>query len=87
MDDNIKNLLITAIIGIVAGWLGSLVVGGPGNLFGYLVAGIIGAFVGSYLLKALNINLGIKDALVSQIATSTIGAIVVLLIARLLLGH
>lgn len=83
MDDNLKNLLIMAVIGIVAGFLASLFVGG-GGLIRYLITGIIGAFVGGYLFKALGINLGIKDALLSQIATSTIGAIVIVMLARLI---
>ena len=84
MDENVKNLIITAVIGIVAGFLASMVIGGSGGLIRYLVTGIIGAFVGSYLLRALNVNLGIQNPLVSQIATSTIGAVVVMLLARLL---
>lgn len=83
MDDNLKNLLIMAVIGIVAGFLASLFVGG-GGLIRYLITGIIGAFVGGYLFKALGINLGIKDPLLSQIATSTIGAIVIVMLARLI---
>ena len=83
MDDNFKNLLIMAVIGIVAGFLASLFVGG-GGLIRYLITGIIGAFVGGYLFKALGINLGIKDPLLSQIATSTIGAIVIVMLARLI---
>ena len=83
MDDNLKNLLIMAVIGIVAGFLASLVVGG-GGLIRYLITGIIGAFVGGYLFKALGINLGIKDPLLSQIATSTIGAIVIVMLARMI---
>ncbi len=83
MDDNLKNLLITAVIGIVAGFLASLVVGG-GGIVRYLITGLVGAFVGGYLFKALGVNLGIKDALLSQIVTSTIGAIVVVMLARLI---
>jgi uncharacterized membrane protein YeaQ/YmgE (transglycosylase-associated protein family) len=83
MDENLKNLLIVAVIGIIAGFLASLVVGG-GGLIQYLVSGIIGAFVGSYLLRALGVNLGISNPLVSSIVTSAIGAIVVVMLARLL---
>ena len=82
MDENLKNLLIVAIIGIIAGFLASLIVGG-GGLIQYLVSGIIGAFVGNYLLRALGVNLGISNPLVSSIVTSAIGAIVVVLLARL----
>jgi uncharacterized membrane protein YeaQ/YmgE (transglycosylase-associated protein family) len=83
MDDKTRELIVFAVIGIAAGFLASIVVGG-GGLIQYLVSGVIGAFVGGYLLRALGVNLGIGNALVSQIVTSTIGAIVVVLLARLI---
>lgn len=83
MDDKTRELAVFAIVGIVAGFLASLVVGG-GGLIQYLLSGLIGAFVGGYLLRALGINLGIQNALASQIVTSTIGAAVVVLLARLI---
>lgn len=78
-----RSLLIFLGIGILAGFLASLIVGG-GGLVTYLVSGVIGSFVGGYLFSALNINLGIRNDLVRQIITSTVGAIIVLLVARLL---
>ncbi|MEM9030574.1 MAG: GlsB/YeaQ/YmgE family stress response membrane protein [Pseudomonadota bacterium] len=83
MDKNTQQLVVFAIIGIVAGFLASFVVGG-GGLIQYLVSGVLGAFVGGYLLSALGVNLGIKNALASQVVTATIGAIVVVLLARLI---
>ncbi len=83
MDAQTREIVIFAIIGIVAGYLASIFVGG-GGLVRYLVTGIVGAFVGGYLLKALGVNLGIRNALASQIVTATIGAIVVVILARLL---
>jgi uncharacterized membrane protein YeaQ/YmgE (transglycosylase-associated protein family) len=83
MDAQTRELLVFAVIGIVAGFLASIIVGG-GGLLQYLVSGVIGAFVGGYLLRALGVNLGIGNALASQIVTSTIGAIVVVLLARLI---
>jgi uncharacterized membrane protein YeaQ/YmgE (transglycosylase-associated protein family) len=85
MKSNIdpQTLIIMAVIGIVAGYLASLLVGGSG-LVRYLVTGLIGAFVGGIVLNALGINLGIRNALVAQIVTSTIGAIIVVILARLL---
>ncbi|MEM7775091.1 MAG: GlsB/YeaQ/YmgE family stress response membrane protein [Pseudomonadota bacterium] len=83
MDKNTQQLVVFAIIGIVAGFLASFIVGG-GGLIQYLVSGVLGAFVGGYLLSALGVNLGIKNALASQVVTATIGAIVVVLLARLI---
>ena len=81
MSDQTRDLIVFAIIGIIAGFLASLVVGGDG-LIRYLVTGIIGAFVGGYLFKALGINLGIGSPLISQIVTAAIGAIVVVVLAN-----
>ncbi len=83
MDDNTRALLVFALVGIVAGFLASVVVGG-GGILQYLVSGVIGAFVGGYLLRALGINLGISNPLGSQIVTSTIGAIIVVILARMI---
>ena len=83
MDSQTRDLIVFALIGIVAGFLASLVVGGDG-LVRYLITGIIGAFVGGYLFRALGINLGIENPLVSQIITAAVGAIVVVLLARLI---
>lgn len=83
MNDNTRALLVFALIGIVAGWLASILVGG-GGLVQYLLSGIIGSFVGGYLLNALGVNLGIKNPLAAQIVTATIGAILVVIAARII---
>ncbi len=83
MNEQTRDLLVFAVIGILAGFLASFVDGGHG-LIRYLVTGVIGAFVGAYLFKALGVNLGIGNAFFSQIVTAAIGAIIVVLLARIL---
>ena len=78
-----KALAIFLLIGLVAGWLASFIVGG-GGLVKYLVSGVLGAFVGPFVLRGLNVDLKIGNPLASQIITSTIGAIIVVVIARLI---
>jgi uncharacterized membrane protein YeaQ/YmgE (transglycosylase-associated protein family) len=78
-----RSLIIFLLIGLVAGWLASLVVGG-GGLIRYLILGIIGSYVGGFLFSALNLRLGLGNALVEQILVATVGAIVVALIARVI---
>ena len=78
-----QALIVMAVVGIVAGWLASVVVGGSG-LVRYLVTGIAGSFVGGYVLNALGVDLGIRNALASQIVTSAIGAIIVVILARII---
>ena len=81
--NNNRAILIFLGIGILAGFLASLVVGG-GGLITYLASGVIGSFVGGYLFTALRIDLGIRNDVVRQIVTSTVGAIIVVLLARLI---
>ncbi|MDX2201383.1 MAG: GlsB/YeaQ/YmgE family stress response membrane protein [Hyphomicrobiaceae bacterium] len=83
MDERTKQLVVTAVIGIVAGWLASIVVGGAG-IIQYLVSGVIGAFVGSFIISALGIKLRLGSAILEQILTAAIGAIVVVLLARII---
>jgi len=81
-----RSLVIFLLVGLLAGFLAFLVVPGTGNWIAYLISGVIGSFVGGYLFTALNINLGIKSPIVTQIITSTVGAIIVVAIARLIAG-
>ena len=79
--------VIMAIDGLVAGWLVGLLLGG--GLIRNLFVGIIGAFVGGLLVNAGRLNLPDKikataDVLPcgEQILVSTIGAIFVVILAR-----
>src|ERR1700759_2569342 len=80
-----EGLLIILVVGIVSGWLaGKIVDGGGFGLIGDLIVGILGAFVGNWLLPRLHIHLGV--GIVTLIANATIGAIVLLVIIRLIFG-
>jgi uncharacterized membrane protein YeaQ/YmgE (transglycosylase-associated protein family) len=76
-------LLIFLGIGLVAGWLAGLVLGG-GGLLRNLIVGVIGAFVGGWLLTLANITLPVGNALLAQVLQATIGAIVVIVVARVI---
>ena len=82
MNTETRALLIFAGIGLVAGFIASLLLGGGGGILRYLITGLVGAFVGGYLFDALNIDLGIRNKLVSQIVTAAVGAIIVVILAR-----
>lgn len=84
-NNNMRAIVIFLVIGLIAGWLASWIVGG-GGLITYLVSGVLGAFVGGYLFSALRINLPIRNVWVSQIVTSTVGAVIVVIVARLIAG-
>jgi uncharacterized protein (TIGR03382 family) len=77
------SLLIILFVGIVAGWLAGQILRGTGfGLVADLCIGIIGAFIGNWLLPRLGIHLG--SHLLGQIVSATIGAVVLLLILGLL---
>jgi uncharacterized membrane protein YeaQ/YmgE (transglycosylase-associated protein family) len=81
-----QSLLVILVVGIVAGWLAGKVMSGGGfGLIGDLVVGLIGAFIGDWLLPQLGIHLGV--GIVALIINAFIGAVVLLLILRLVSGR
>ncbi len=83
MSVSAEGWVVFLLIGLVAGFLASLIVGG-GGLISCLVSGVIGAFVGGFLFSWFGISLGIQSPLVVEIIHATVGAIVVVLLARLI---
>ena len=80
---SVETLLIWLVIGAIAGLLAGLLVKGGGfGLLGDIVVGIVGAFFGGWLLPQLGINLGV--GYVPVIISATIGALVLLLILRVI---
>ena len=78
-----ETILIWLFIGAVAGWLAGVIVKGGGfGLLGDIAIGIIGAFVGGWLLPRLGVVIG--SGLLPVIASATVGAVVLLLILRLI---
>ncbi len=80
-----QSLLTLIVVGVVAGWLASQLVLGAGmGIIGDLVIGIAGAFIGNYLMPQLGIHIG--TGIVTAIVDAAIGAIVLLLLIRLVSG-
>jgi uncharacterized membrane protein YeaQ/YmgE (transglycosylase-associated protein family) len=80
-----ESLIIILAVGLVAGWLAGQIVRGTGLGFvGDIIVGIVGAFIGDWLLPRLNIHLGAGMA--AAIINATIGAVVLLAVIKLLRG-
>jgi uncharacterized membrane protein YeaQ/YmgE (transglycosylase-associated protein family) len=78
-----QNLIVIILVGVIAGWLaGQIVAGGGFGLLGDLLLGIVGAFVGDWLLPQLGLHVGV--GIIGLIVNAAIGAIILLLILRLL---
>ena len=83
MVPNGQSLAAFLGIGLLAGWLASLIVGGDG-LLQYLITGVLGSLVGGWLSSATGFGLGIRNPMLNRLAVATIGAILVVLFARLI---
>lgn len=76
------SLITYLIIGLIAGWFASSLMEGRGyGLFGDIIIGIIGAFIGGYIFSWLGISAG---GFIGNLVMSAIGAIVLLFIVSLL---
>ena len=76
------DILTWIIVGLVAGVLAALLVGGVG-LVGDIIVGIVGAFVGGWLFSLLHVGTPF-GGLAGTIFVAFIGAVVLLFLLRLL---
>jgi uncharacterized membrane protein YeaQ/YmgE (transglycosylase-associated protein family) len=84
MSEQAKSIVAWVIIGLIAGWLASIVVGSGDGLIGYVIAGLIGSVVGGFLAQQLKINLRLGNAFLEQVIIAFVGAIIVLIIANII---
>ena len=76
----LQGLIITALIGLAAGWLANQFMGeGSYGIVGDMILGIIGASVGSFVASLLSLTFG---GLLGAIVVATIGAMLVIFILR-----
>ena len=71
---SIETILIWMAIGLVAGWLASLVVGGGYGVIGDIVLGIVGAFLGGLIFRALHLHMPFRGV-ASTIFVAFVGAV------------
>jgi uncharacterized membrane protein YeaQ/YmgE (transglycosylase-associated protein family) len=81
-----QSLLIILLVGGIAGWLAGMIVRGTGfGVVADIALGIVGAFIGSWLLPRFHIHIG--SGFVNEIVIAPIGALVLLLILGLFARH
>ncbi len=81
------GILATIIIGLVAGWITGMLMGGHYNIWVDLILGIIGGFVGGWLTSLVvgeNLMTGIN---IQSLIVAIVGAVVVVGIYRLIRGR
>ena len=79
---DLVSILVWLIVGGVAGWLAGLIMGSSGSVLSNIVLGIIGAVVAGFLLPLIGLNIG--GGWLGALVNATIGAVIVILIVRLL---
>jgi uncharacterized membrane protein YeaQ/YmgE (transglycosylase-associated protein family) len=78
----VESIIIMIIVGAIAGWLAGKIVRGAGfGLIWDIVIGIIGAFIGVWLLTRLGVMP--FSGFFGSIVNATIGAVVLLFIVGL----
>ena len=78
------SLLAWIIIGLIAGWIAGLISRGRGfGCIGNIILGLIGAVLGGWIFSKLGIGGG---GTIYTLAAATVGAVVLVAIARLFSG-
>lgn len=78
------DFLTWIIVGLIAGVLASMVMGGTGyGIIGDIIIGIVGAFVGGWLFSKLGVTSPF-GGLPGTIFVAFVGAVVLLFVLRLL---
>lgn len=80
------NILAWIIVGGVAGWLASLLVRGTGlGLLGDVIVGIVGAFIGGFVMSLLLPGtFGFTGFNIGSLIVAFIGAVILLFILKLI---
>jgi len=82
---DLTSLIIFLLVGLIAGWLaGKLIRGGGFGIIGDMVVGVLGAIIGGFLLPKVGFTHLVTVPIINQIVVATIGAVILLLLLRLL---
>ncbi len=74
------SLIAFLIIGLIAGWLAGVIWKGQGfGMVGNLVVGVVGAFLGGFMIRFLGF---MPQGIIASIITAVIGALVLLWIIQ-----
>ncbi len=82
------TILVWLVLGLIAGWIASLLVGGGYGLIGDIVVGILGAIAGGWLATRY-LGIDVTGVNLTSIAIGVGGAVILIIIFRALApgGH
>jgi len=80
---SLTSLIWFLLIGLVAGWIASMLMkDGRHGVLGYIVIGVVGALLGGWLFGVLGIFAG--GGLIGSLITAVVGAIILIVLLRLI---
>jgi uncharacterized membrane protein YeaQ/YmgE (transglycosylase-associated protein family) len=86
MNAQARSAIAWLIVGLIAGWIASLIRGANGSgTLEWLIAGIIGALVGGFLAQQMRLDLRTGNAFLERLIFALVGSIVVIVVAGLIL--
>lgn len=74
-------IVILVVFGAMVGWLEGTILGGGGGLVRNAITGVVGAFVGYYLLRYAGVQ--IKAPVILALASAGIGVLVISIVLRM----
>ena len=80
---DIYSILISLLLGAIAGWLAGIIMNSRGSLLRNIIIGIVGGFLGGWIFDLLNISFA---GYLGVVIESAVGACVLIIICRFLLG-
>jgi uncharacterized membrane protein YeaQ/YmgE (transglycosylase-associated protein family) len=83
------GILAWIVVGLIAGWLASMVMRGGGyGLIGDIIVGIVGALIGGFLAaNLLNMPNAVNGINITSILVAFIGALILIAILRMVSGR
>ena len=83
------DLISWIVVGLIAGWLAGMVMRGGGyGLIGDIIVGVVGGLLGGWIATSLlHIGAGVNGINLESILVAFAGAVVLILLLRLLGGR
>ncbi|MGA3292195.1 MAG: GlsB/YeaQ/YmgE family stress response membrane protein [Candidatus Microgenomates bacterium] len=77
------NILIWLVLGVLAGWIAGLLTKSKHGIVGDIFLGIIGAFVGGFILSFFGQS-GVNGFNFYSLVVAVIGAVILIILGRLI---
>lgn len=78
------SIIVWIIVGALAGWIASMIMKTDASMgaLANIIVGIIGAFIGGWLVSLFGVNVGEGELNIPSILTAILGAVILLAIIK-----